>query len=218
MPAMPWKYRRPRADAVSGLLARLLCAGSLLAGLAACNPSAGSGPSPEQRATYLAMTAAVLLTATAGAGITPATPTPLPSDTPTSTPAPTETATSPPTPQPSDTPEPEPCEDHSTFVSDVNVPDGTHFAPGTAFVKTWRLNNSGDCTWTTDYQLRHISGNAMGAAVVNLPHNVPPGANVDISVSLVAPASNGTHRGQFQLHSPSGEPFGTRPFVEIIVP
>src|SRR5262245_21217234 len=39
------------------------------------------------------------------------------------------------------------------FVADVNIPDGTSMAPGQDFLKTWRVKNSGSCTWDADYKL-----------------------------------------------------------------
>ncbi len=43
--------------------------------------------------------------------------------------------------------------DRASFVTDVNIPDGTTFTPGAAFSKTWRLKNTGTCTWTREYKL-----------------------------------------------------------------
>jgi hypothetical protein len=77
-----------------------------------------------------------------------------PTQPPTSTPPPTLTPIIPsltpvvPTSTPPPTLTPVPC-DRAAFVADVTVPDGTNFAPGTTFVKTWRLKNNGSCTWTT---------------------------------------------------------------------
>jgi len=48
---------------------------------------------------------------------------------------------------PATQPPPAGC-DRAQFISDVTVPDGTTFAPGATFTKTWRLKNSGTCTWT----------------------------------------------------------------------
>jgi hypothetical protein len=121
--------------------------------------------------------------------------------------------------QPTSTPAPTACpNDDSNFVTDVTVPDGTHFAPGAAFNKTWRLRNSGPCTWTTEYQFRFSSGEDMGGASVNLAGVVAPGATVDITVAFVAPAGAGTHRGTWRMFSPGGTAFGTEPYVEIRVP
>jgi hypothetical protein len=91
----------------------------------------------------------------------------------------------------------------------VTIPDDTRLLPGQSFVKTWRLRNSGTCPWTTDYALVLVSGNSMAApAVVSLPRTVAPGGEVDLSVSLVAPASPGTYKGYWQLRNAQGTLFG----------
>src|SRR5512141_2598891 len=54
--------------------------------------------------------------------------------------------------------------DAAQFVSDVTVPDGTKYDPGTAFKKTWRLKNIGTCTWSTSSSLVFDSGERMGAS------------------------------------------------------
>src|SRR5215211_4233990 len=72
--------------------------------------------------------------------------------------------------------------DQAQFVSDLTAPDGSSFAPGATFTKTWRLMNIGTCTWTTSYSLVWAGGDAVGApALVKLPVDVSPGQMVDIS-------------------------------------
>jgi hypothetical protein len=111
------------------------------------------------------------------------------------------------------------CMNDSKFVLDVNVPDGTHLAPGAAFTKTWRLRNSGTCTWDTSYRLTFIAGEPMnGPQSMTLSETVLPGAEVDISIALIAPQADGTYQGQWQLVAPDGTPFGAKPYVEIEVP
>jgi hypothetical protein len=200
---------RPRAPLI---LATAVLIGAVLA----CGPAGTPAPSAADRATGLAQTAAAVLTSTALAVFTPPSPTPLPT---TTSPAPTATDT-PAAPTDTATPaaSPTPCVDDSEFVADVNVPDGTHFAAGASFVKTWRLRNDGTCTWTPAYTFRSVGGNAMGGATVTVPNDVPPGGTLDISVSLTAPGGNGRHTGQWQLFNPGGTAFGTKPFVEINVP
>lgn len=101
------------------------------------------------------------------------------------------------------------CTDKITFVSDVTVPDNTSFAANTSFTKTWRLKNSGTCNWTPDYVTTFVSGDPMSAVYpVKLPTSVPPGGNVDVSVNLVSPSTNGTYRGTWMLKNPSGKMFG----------
>lgn len=193
---------------------------ALVGALLACGPASAPAPSAADRATNLARTAAFVLTSTAAA-VTPATATTPPTGTAppaatfTASPVPVVAAT---TALPTPAFSPTPCENDLAFVSDVNVPDGTHFAPATGFVKTWRLRNDGACTWTTAYTFRYVSGDALGGAAINLPHEVPSGATVDLAVPMTAPAGAGTFTGQWQLHSPAGTAFGTKPFVQIAVP
>jgi hypothetical protein len=123
--------------------------------------------------------------------------TPLPPLTPTQTPFDT-----PPTVSPAN------C-DKASFVADVRVPDGTLFTPGAAFSKTWRLKNSGSCTWTTSYSIVFYSGHQMGASTaVNFPYAIPPGETVDLTVNMVAPALEGEYRGFWILRNSSGNLFG----------
>jgi hypothetical protein len=129
---------------------------------------------------------------------TPQTPAPAPAATPTV--APTQAL-----PPPAAA-----CVDGASFVSDVTIPDNTYLSPGQSFVKTWRLRNSGTCTWTTDYSLVFVGGHSMGSSpTVPLRGPVPPGSTVDLPVALTAPAGNGTYEGKWQLRNADGNPFGS---------
>jgi VCBS repeat-containing protein len=104
---------------------------------------------------------------------------------------------------------PDTCEDAASFVKDVTVPDGTRFDGGESFSKTWRLQNSGTCTWATDYDLFHISGYSLGGpGVVPFQGEVLPGRTVDITVDLKAPTSHGTYKGIWMLRNADGNLFG----------
>jgi hypothetical protein len=150
---------------------------------------------------------------------TPPIPTETPTITPTATlpPPGTPTRTSLPTANttyvpPTNTIEPTetaiPC-NAARFVEDVSVPDNTDFPPGTAFTKTWRLENVGDCTWTTDYSLVFVRGDQMdGPDELSLPESVAPGERIDLSVDLTAPASSGEYRGNWMLEDNQGIQFG----------
>lgn len=123
---------------------------------------------------------------------------------PTNTPLPTNT----PVP-PTATPIPIPC-DRAQFVSDVSIPDNTQIGAGTTFVKTWRLKNNGSCTWTSGYALVFYNGDAMsGPASASITNGtVPPGSTIDISVSLIAPTTTGTYKGNWRLRNSGGAIFG----------
>ena len=127
-------------------------------------------------------------------------PLPVPAAAPTLTPA---------QPAPSAPPPASDCVDKASFVGDVTIPDNTYLSPGQSFVKTWRLRNTGTCTWTTDYALVFAGGHSMGGSLsVPLQRPVPPDSTVDLSVSLTAPAGNGAYEGQWQLRDASGDVFG----------
>lgn len=97
----------------------------------------------------------------------------------------------------------------AVFVEDVTVPDGSAFAPGESFVKTWRLMNRGTCPWTTDFALVFAGGERMDAPErIPLPQEVPPGAIIEISVPMRAPATPGEYRSFWKLRSDSGIEFG----------
>jgi len=99
--------------------------------------------------------------------------------------------------------------DRAWFLGDVTVPDGTVYAPGETFTKTWKLRNVGSCTWTTDYSLVFSTGDQMGSPVsINLPTSVGPREEIDLSVDLVAPTTPGSYRGNWLLKNTSGELFG----------
>ncbi|GAB4502798.1 MAG: hypothetical protein Fur0035_23540 [Anaerolineales bacterium] len=99
--------------------------------------------------------------------------------------------------------------DRAAFVADVTVPDGTNYAPSTAFLKTWRIKNVGSCTWNTSYSLLFQSGDKMsGPDAAAFPASVAPGQTVDLSVNLTAPASAGTYRGYWILKNAAGQIFG----------
>jgi hypothetical protein len=94
--------------------------------------------------------------------------------------------------------------------NDVNYPDNTKMAPGTAFTKTWRLYNNGSCTWPKSTVLYFVSGDQMGApASVALPNDVLSGSTVDISVNMVAPSTEGTYTGYWKLKTSNGTVFGS---------
>lgn len=184
--------------------------------LSACNMPAAGVTTPTNDAntvqTAAAQTVQALQTQIAG---TQAPTQALPTLAPVNTAVPPTVAVSTNTPQPIFIPsltsapvQTTPC-DRGGFEADVTIPDGTNFAPGATFTKTWRLRNTGTCTWTTGYKLVFVSGAAMGGpASQALPSNVAPNQTVDISVALTAPTTPGKHKGEWQLENASGARFG----------
>jgi hypothetical protein len=108
--------------------------------------------------------------------------------------------------------------DNGRFIADITIPDDVQIEPGKAFVKTWRVQNTGDTTWGPGYQLVFVNGNAMGSpTAVPLPTAVP-GQQVDIAINQVAPNNAGKHFGDWRLRNPQGQNFGQLVYLRIIVP
>lgn len=103
----------------------------------------------------------------------------------------------------------------STFVSDVTIPDGTKMTQGQQFTKTWRVQNSGTCPWTTTFNLVFLSGEEMGGKSIAMPNVVQPGQSVDISVNMTAPAKTGNLTGVWTLRDDKGQDFGVKLTVVI---
>lgn len=83
---------------------------------------------------------------------------------------------------------------------------------GASFTKTWRVKNTGSCTWTQGYALVFWDGEIMGApGVARLFANVAPGQTIDVSVRLTAPSTPGIHGGYWRFSDPSGVFFGMGP-------
>jgi hypothetical protein len=135
---------------------------------------------------------------------------------PTATPAPLASPTPTPGPEPTG---PGGCIYDAAFVTDVTIPDNTELAPGTDFVKTWRLRNSGTCDWGTNFQFVFVGGgDQMGAPAAVSVSPTAAGATVDVSAPFKAPQQPGTYRSQWRMRAPDGQDFGDRPFVQIVVP
>lgn len=95
---------------------------------------------------------------------------------------------------------------------DVTVPDDTVMTPNQAFTKTWRLQNAGTCTWTSEYSLVWFSGDRLEAPLsIPITGNVPPGNSVDLSVDMKAPETTGTFQSNWKLSNPADTLFGIGP-------
>lgn len=112
------------------------------------------------------------------------------------------------------------CRDEAVFIEDVTYPDNTRLKAGEKFTKTWKLQNTGTCTWT-GYTIAFVSGDKMEA-----PDSVPvpeieANSTVNVSIDLVAPSEDGAYTGNFELRDAEGRtvPLGMEPtfWVKIIV-
>lgn len=106
------------------------------------------------------------------------------------------------------------CDDYSFDVNtiDVTIPDGTPMTPGQEFVKTWKIRNTGICTWDTEYQAIFSYSSPpsenMDAQPIPLTALVAPGQEVDVSVQFIAPTTPGEYTGYWNMVNALGIPFG----------
>ncbi len=113
---------------------------------------------------------------------------------------------------------PNPCVVGARFLGDVNYPDGSQIQPGTAFQKTWQMQNTGSCIWISTYGIFNVGGGSFGASS---PSSIPytqPGQTVNISVNMVAPQQPGTYRSVWQLRASNGALFGPQVDAQFVVP
>lgn len=182
--------------------------------LAACGPAQPAEPTPTavdinaiQTEAVKTVVAEVTLTAQAMP-----TQTPVP---PTETLAPTQEATA--TPENTATPTVNIC-NNSVFVADVSAPDGTQVTAGQKFVKTWKVKNTGSCTWPRTYTIRYGYGDRMNGRDTYLTAEVLPNQEAEISIELTAPSTPGTYRGYWVLFDNNAFSFGQYLSVVIVVP
>jgi hypothetical protein len=117
-------------------------------------------------------------------------------------------------PTPDGTSTPIICNDME-FVSDSSVPDGTQMTAGQEFVKTWKVKNTGTCTWTTAYNIIFGYGEKMSGQTTALTAEVLPNTDAEISITLKAPSKAGTYSGYWRLASNNGAAFGV--FLTVII-
>ncbi len=100
------------------------------------------------------------------------------------------------------------CLNAAALVSEANAPMGPTYQSGVNIVKTWRLRNTGNCTWHTGYSLVFVGGDQLNASPTALTGDVAPNATVDMSVQIEAPVITGNFSSQWMLRSDSGTVFG----------
>ena len=192
--------------------------------LAACAPATPIVPTPDVLAvrTSAASTVVAEFTLTAAAF----TPTSLPTETPTVAPTlelPTETPTTAYATDPTQIALGTPGElcDNFSFdpaTVDVTILDGTQMTPGQDFVKTWKIKNTGICSWGDGYGLIYAGyADKMSGEPVPLATLVEIGQEVDVSVNFKAPTNIGEYTSAWQMANAKGIPFGKAIFVKILV-
>jgi hypothetical protein len=190
--------------------------------LAACAPATPIVPTPDVLAIRTSAAYTVVAEFTLTAAAFTATPLP-PTETATPEPLPTETPTAAFATDPTQIALGTPGElcDNFSFDSatvDVTILDGTQMTPGQDFVKTWKIKNTGICSWGDGYGLIYAGyADRMSGEPVPLGTLVEVGQEVDVSVNFKAPTNIGEYTSAWQMANAKGIPFGKAIFVKIIV-
>ena len=192
---------------------KLIIAILLIASLtSACGGAQPTQP-PEPTADIAAIRTSAVSTDRAQYTLTAAafSPTPPPPPTETNTPEPTATATEPPVAQVTNAQGTTIalCDKYAWDIAtvDVNVPDNTVMSPGQEFVKTWKIKNTGACTWGEGYKLIYSYGDKMNGTPQALTAAIAPGQEVEVSVAFKAPDLPGTYQSFWTLQNPKGVAF-----------
>jgi hypothetical protein len=109
------------------------------------------------------------------------------------------------------------CTNNLSFISDVTIPDGTVVAPGTKLDKQWLVQNSGDCNWDTQFRLRLISGDALGATTEQALYPARSGTQATVRIQFTAPQQAGEYISEWQAFDANGIAFGGSFFIKIQV-
>jgi len=196
----------------------------------ACTPTQNTTPTADVNSIYTMAAETVIAELTLTAAVTTptvlASPTLLPAEktatsvptsitltaTPTLTPSVTPTASITPQASPTD----EFC-DNAIWVADVSVQDGTEMSPGQAFEKTWRVKNTGTCTWTEAYKIAFGYGENMNGQARALAWAVAPKEEIEVTVVFAAPLTAGNYQSYWRMVNPAGVNFGEWLYVDIVV-
>jgi len=104
--------------------------------------------------------------------------------------------------------------DSFAFLADVTIPDGTFILPGSPFKKQWAIKNTGTCTWTPEYSLVFLSGDAL-TDTLSVPlineGTIAPGAMAVVAVNLTAPIEMRGYTSFWRVRNPGGQSFGAGP-------
>ncbi len=109
--------------------------------------------------------------------------------------------------------------DNAVFITDVTFPDFAEVVGGAPFTKTWRVKNTGPCTWDPNYRLVFGWG-GVGTDWNTTPTSyftvtVLPSETLEISVTLTAPTTAGNYGAFFRLQNAKGFNFG--PSLTVVV-
>ncbi|PRP82320.1 hypothetical protein PROFUN_10392 [Planoprotostelium fungivorum] len=105
----------------------------------------------------------------------------------------------------------------ANLVRDLSYPEGTKLPPRAPFLKTWRVQNTGNIPWPSTTRLVWDGGDTFGFKCESNPICLSPGQQGDVTIPLEAPANVGRITASWRLCSGNGEKFGPRMWCDVSV-
>lgn len=100
------------------------------------------------------------------------------------------------------------CLESLTVLAESGYLDATPVEAGQTVGRVWRVRNSGECTWTDEYELVPVEGFSFGVSPIPLGTTVAPGQETELRLAVFAPATPGLYAGGWALRSPAGALLG----------
>ncbi|XP_076369975.1 protein ILRUN-like isoform X1 [Tachypleus tridentatus] len=104
-----------------------------------------------------------------------------------------------------------------SFVRDVTIGEGEAVPPSTRFIKTWRIQNSGNEPWPPGCYLKFTSGHHLGFQDQAKVEPLQPTEAADVSIEMMSPDKPGIYQGQWRMSTATGQYFGEVIWVILTV-
>lgn len=95
-----------------------------------------------------------------------------------------------------------------TLIKDVTIGDGEAVPPRTPFLKTWRIQNSGQDSWPPGCCLKFLQGDLLEAKERVMVDALQPGQVTEISIGMISPDQAGLFQSQWRMCTATGMFFG----------
>ncbi|XP_050719920.1 protein ILRUN-like [Eriocheir sinensis] len=104
-----------------------------------------------------------------------------------------------------------------TFVKDITIGEGESVPPSTKFIKTWRIQNTGEEGWPSGCSLVYTGGEQMGAPPCVSVSPLAAGEMTDVSVEMTSPACTGLYSSKWRMTTAQGSFYGDTIWVIVQV-
>ena len=82
------------------------------------------------------------------------------------------------------------------------------FSVPSRFIKTWRIQNTGDDGWPSGCSLIFTGGEQMGAPSHVMVKSLAAGEVADISIEMISPSQTGLYSSKWRMSTAQGNFFG----------